>query len=97
MKVEFSKRTGAPERLVSEAELHFDDDGPLAGLKLVGFSVWLSAEGQHYVTMPCRPFGAGAERRYFDLLRGVDDSGASVKRLKAWILEQFEARGPREA
>jgi hypothetical protein len=32
-----------PERVVTEAELHFED-GPLAGMRLVGFSLWRSAE-----------------------------------------------------
>jgi hypothetical protein len=41
------------------------------------------------VTFPSRPFGAGSERRYFDYLRAVDASGETVKRVKAWILEEF--------
>ncbi len=88
MQVQFVARENGPERLVTEAEVHFDD-GPLAGTKLVGFSLWRSPEGEVYVTFPSRAFGAGNERRYFDCLRAVDASGETVKRVKAWILEEY--------
>jgi hypothetical protein len=88
MQVQFVTRENGPERLVTEAEVHFDD-GPLAGTKLVGFCLWRSPEGEIYVTFPSRAFGAGSERRYFDYLRAVDASGETVKRVKAWILEEF--------
>ena len=39
MRVQFVERENGPERLVCEAEVFFDD-GPLAGMKLVGFSLW---------------------------------------------------------
>ena len=88
MQVQFVARENGPERLVTEAEVHFDD-GPLAGTKLVGFSLWWSPEGEVYVTFPSRAFGAGHERRYFDYLRAVDASGETVKRVKTWILEEY--------
>jgi len=88
MQVQFVARENGPERLVTEAEIIFDD-GPLAGAKLVGFSLWRSPEGEVYVTFPSRAFGAGNERRYFDYLRAVDASGETVKRVKAWILEEY--------
>ena len=88
MQVQFVARENGPERLVTEAEIIFDD-GPLAGAKLVGFSLWRSPEGDVYVTFPSRAFGAGNERRYFDYLRAVDASGETVKRVKAWILEEY--------
>jgi hypothetical protein len=88
MQVQFVTRENGPERLVTEAEVHFDD-GPLAGTKLVGFCLWRSPEGEIYVTFPSRAFGAGSERKYFDYLRAVDASGETVKRVKAWILEEF--------
>ena len=88
MQVQFVTRENGPERLVTEAEVHFDD-GPLAGTKLVGFCLWRSPEGEVYVTFPSRAFGAGSERRYFDYLRAVDASGETVKRVKAWILEEY--------
>ncbi len=87
-RVEFTPRQNGPERLVTEAEIHFED-GPLAGMRLVGFSIWRSTEGELYVTFPSRAFGASTERKYFDYLRAVDGSGETVKAVKAWILEEY--------
>ena len=52
--------------------------GFLAGMKLVGFSLWKSPEGELYVTFPSRAFGGGSERRFFDFLRGVEGDAAPV-------------------
>ena len=96
MRVVFVERDSAPERLVCEAEVVFEAEaGPLAGMKLVGFSLWRSPEGEVYVTFPSRAFGAGNERRFFDFLRSVEGTAADSKRVKAWILEQY--RSSREA
>jgi hypothetical protein len=96
MRVVFVERDSAPERLVCEAEVVFEAEaGPLAGMKLVGFSLWRSPEGEVYVTFPSRAFGSGSDRRFFDFLRSVEGTAADSKRVKAWILEQF--RGSREA
>jgi hypothetical protein len=90
MRVVFVERDSAPERLVCEAEVVFEAEaGPLAGMKLVGFSLWRSPEGEVYVTFPSRAFGSGSERRFFDFLRSVEGTAADSKRVKAWILEQF--------
>ena len=95
MRVVFVERDNAPERLVCEAEIVFEaENGPLAGMKLVGFSLWRSPEGEVYVTFPSRAFGVGNERRFFDFLRSVEGTAADGKRVKAWILDQF--RGSRE-
>jgi hypothetical protein len=96
MRVVFVERDSAPERLVCEAEVVFEAEaGPLAGMKLVGFSLWRSPEGEVYVTFPSRAFGAGNERRFFDFLRSVEGTAAESRRVKAWILDQF--RCSREA
>ena len=58
-------------------------------MKLVGFCIWRSPEGEPYVTFPARAFGAGAERRYFDYLRSVSGTAEPVKKVKAWILEEY--------
>ena len=73
---------------LTEAEIHFDE-GPLTGTRLVGFSLWRSAEGEIYVTFPSRAFGAGSERRYFEYLRAIDSDAETVKRVKAWILDEY--------
>ena len=71
-----------------EAEIHFEE-GPIDGTRLVGFSLWRSPEGEVYVTFPSRAFGAGAERRFFDYLRAIDGTAEPVKRVKAWILDEY--------
>ena len=91
MRVQFVEKENGPERLVCEAEMVFDEAGPLAGMKLVGFSVWKSPEGELFVTFPSRAFGAGSERRFFDYLRSMEGSAADAKRVKAWILDEFRA------
>ena len=91
MRVQFVARENGPERLVCEAEILFGDEGPLAGLKLVGFSLWKGADGEVYVTFPSRAFGAGSERKYFDYLRSEDGTLDTVKRLKAWIVDEYRS------
>jgi hypothetical protein len=92
MRVEFEVRENVPERLVCEAAIIFEE-GQLAGMKLVGFSLWRSPEGEVYLTFPSRAFGAGSERRFFDFLRSVDSDGTDAKRVKAWILGAWNAQG----
>lgn len=90
MRVQFVDKQNGPERLVCEAEVLFDDDGgPLAGMKLVGFSLWRSAEGEVFVTFPSRAFGLATERRFFDYLRSIEGNAADGRRIKDWILEEY--------
>jgi len=92
MRVQFVQKENSPERLVCEAEVIFDGEwGPLAGMKLVGFCLWRSPEGEVYVTFPSRAFGAGGERRYFDFLRSAAGTAGEVKRFKAWMLDEYRA------
>lgn len=88
MKVNFVERENGPERLACEAEVLFGE-GPFAGMKLVGFSLWKSPEGEVYVTFPSRAFGGGSERRFFDYLRSIEGSADDTKRVKAWILDEY--------
>lgn len=93
VRVVFIEREHGPERLVCEAEVIFEAEaGPLAGMKLVGFSLWRSPEAEIYVTFPSRAFGAGNERRFFDYLRSVEGTSADSKRVKLWIMEQYRNR-----
>lgn len=89
MRVEFIERHNGPERLVCDAEIVFDEPGPLWNVKLVGFALWRGQDGDLYVTFPSRPFGAGPERKYFDYVRPVDGDLASVKNVKSWILFEY--------
>jgi hypothetical protein len=92
MRVQFVSKDGGPERLVCDAELVFDsEDGPLSGMKLVGFALWRGPEGDVYVTFPSRSFGSGGERKFFDYLRPVEANPAESRRVKDWILEEFRA------
>lgn len=67
---------GNPAGKLADAELHFTE-GPLAGLRLIGFSVWerRSGDGRN-VTFPARTYSVQGERRSFALLRPVTDSAA---------------------
>ena len=88
MRVQFVARENGPERLVCEAEILFGD-GLLAGMKLVGFSLWKGPDGEVYVTFPSRAFGAGSDRKYFDYLRSEDGTLDTVKRIKALIVDEY--------
>ena len=88
MRVQFVEKVNGPERLVCDAEILFDE-GELAGMKLVGFSVWRGAEGDVYVTFPSRAFGTAADRKYFDYLRSIEPGGGGGRKVKDWILEMY--------
>jgi hypothetical protein len=65
---------GNPPGKLADAELHFSD-GPLAGLKLIGFAVWERKTGTgRNVTFPARQYSVNGERRSFALLRPMVDS-----------------------
>ncbi len=89
MRVQFVQKENQPEKLVCEAEVLFEEGGPLTGMKLVGFSLWRSSEGEVYVTFPSRAYGSGNERRFFDFLRSTEGTAADAKKVKAWILDEF--------
>jgi hypothetical protein len=91
MRVQFVEKVNGPERLVCDAEVVFDQEEPLVGMKLVGFSLWRSADGDVYVTFPSRAFGATSERKFFDYLRSTEGQSADVKRVKDWILGEYRA------
>lgn len=49
----FPNDKGNPPGKLADAELHFQD-GPFAGLKLIGFSIWERKGGGRNVTFPAR-------------------------------------------
>jgi hypothetical protein len=80
--------TGTPPGKLADAELHFDD-GPLAGLKLIGFSVWERRVGPgRNVTFPAKQFVVNGERRSFALLRPVTDPAAHDN-IPSLVLEAY--------
>lgn len=87
--VRFTPKVTGPERLVCEAELVFAY-GRLAGLRLVGLTIWRGTDSGYYVTVPSRAFGHDSDRRYFDYLRSTTGEQEPVARFKAWVLEEFE-------
>lgn len=85
-----------PQGKLAEAELHFDE-GPLNGLKLVGFTVWEprgGGGGARNVTFPARQYSVGGERRSFALLRPIADATAqeAVRQLILSAFEEYEER-----
>ena len=62
---------GNPPGKLADAELHFTE-GPLEGLKLIGFAVWERRSGSgRNVTFPARQYVVNGDRRSFALLRPV--------------------------
>ena len=79
---------GNPAGKLADAELHFAD-GPLAGLKLIGFAIWeRRAAGGRNVTFPARQYSVNGERRSFALLRPVGDATAQ-QAVRDRILEAY--------
>src|SRR5918992_870302 len=80
--------TGNPPGKLADAELHFSD-GTLAGLKLIGFSVWERRSGAgRNVTFPARQYSVNGERRSFALLRPLADVTAQ-ERIRDLVLEAY--------
>jgi hypothetical protein len=91
MVVKFAQNDrGNPPGKLADAELHFSE-GPLQGLKLIGFAVWERRGGNgRNVTFPARQYSVNGERRSFGLLRPIADASAQ-DHLRDRILEAFAA------
>lgn len=95
MRVDFVRPDGGkPERLVCNAEIIFEAEAGLVGLRLVGFTLWRGTDGTLYVTFPSRGFGAADNRKYYDYLRPTEGNANRrvVDDLKAWIVEEWTRR-----
>ena len=80
---------GNPAGKLADAELHFGGESPLAGLKLIGFSIWERRGGSgRNVTFPARQYSINGERRSFALLRPVVDTTAQ-NAVRDRILEAY--------
>jgi hypothetical protein len=90
VKITMNDRGNPPGKL-ADAELHFTE-GPLAGLKLIGFSVWerRSGDGRN-VTFPARQYSVNGERRSFALLRPITDTAAQESVRDAILAAYAEA------
>ena len=79
---------GNPPGKLADAEIHFTE-GPLAGLKMIGFAVWERRTGpERNVTFPARAYAVNGERRSFALLRPIVDIAASHA-LRDTILDAY--------
>jgi len=93
MRIEFTERENGPKNLISEAEIFFGaEDGLLAGLKLVGFTLWRTEKGEPSVTVPARSWGEGSQRQFFDFLRAGDGGVEALRRLRAALCDQYRLR-----
>ncbi len=93
---------GTPASKLADVEIHFDE-GLLAGLKLVGASVWRSKKGEApTVLVPSRSYATASGVRYYELLRpsaepganaagGVEDPSAkqAVRRFKEYVRDEY--------
>ena len=86
-----SNDKGYPAGQLANAELHFTE-GPLEGLKLIGFTVWERRGGGRNLTFPARQYSVNGERRSFALLRPIMDTAAqdTLRRLILDAYEEFE-------
>jgi hypothetical protein len=73
---------------LADAELHFTQ-GPLAGLKSVGWAIWeRRSGGGRNVTFPARQYSINGERRSFALIRPISDNSAQ-ETVRLLILEAY--------
>ena len=78
----------SPPGKLAEAELHFHE-GPLSGLKLIGFGIWeRRSGGGRNVTFPARQYTVNGERRSFALLRPASDA-TGQEQLRDLILQAY--------
>ncbi len=93
---------GTPASKLADVEIHFEE-GLLAGLKLVGASVWRSKKGEApTVLVPSRSYATASGVRYYELLRPsadlvpaaagtVEDPAAkqAVRRFKEYVRDEY--------
>ena len=89
VKIVAANEQASPAGKLADVELFFAD-GPLGGLKLVGFAVWerRSPSGRRNVTFPARSYSVNGERRSFALLRPIGDTDPQ-DRLRDLILAAY--------
>src|SRR5512132_980350 len=87
IKILINEGSNPPGKL-ADAELHFTE-GPLDGLKLIGFTVWeRRGGGGRNVTFPARQYTVNGDRRSFALLRPIVETTAQNK-LRELILGAY--------
>ena len=82
----------APIGKLADAELHFTN-GPLAGMRLVGFAVWGKQQKATNVTFPDRAYttGRGDKRKYVLLRPQKNAANGNVEHtITTLILNEYE-------
>ena len=88
VKITQSDKNTPPGKL-ADAELHFTE-GILAGLKLIGFTIWeRRGGGGRNVTFPARQYSVNGDRRTFSLLRQASGDATAQDRLREMILQAY--------
>jgi len=81
--------TNNPPGKLADAEIHFTD-GPLEGLKLIGFAIWERRTGNgRNVTFPARQYSVNGERRSFSLLRPSNGDIGGQDRIRDLVLQAY--------
>jgi hypothetical protein len=92
MRVHYVLNHGStPESKLADVEICFEE-GLLAGMKLVGCSVWRAKKGEMpTVLVPSRSYATAGGVRYYELLRPTDDGSdkAVVKVFKDYIRNEY--------
>ena len=82
--------SGTPQGKLADAEVIFGfTEGPLAGLKLLGFAVWERRGGGRSVTFPARQYSVHGERRSYALLRPVNGDASVQDAIRQCILDAY--------
>ena len=94
MRIHYKLNHDTPASKLADVEIHFEE-GLLAGLKLVGASVWRSKKDEApTVLVPSRPYATAGGVRYYELLRdtaqGEKEIGPAVKRFKEYIRDEYK-------
>ena len=82
---------GTPQSKLADVEIHFEE-GLLAGMKLVGCSVWRAKKGEEpTILVPSRSYATAGGVRYYELLRSGDEKEQkAVKTFKQYIREEYK-------
>jgi hypothetical protein len=89
---------GTPASKLADVEIHFEE-GLLAGLKLVGCSVWRSKKGDApTVLVPSRSYATAGGVRYYELLRSSTDEKdpdqstrkEAIRRFKDYVRDEYQ-------
>jgi len=84
-------KEGTPQSKLADVEIHFEE-GLLAGLKLVGCSVWKAKKKENLaVLVPSRSYATAGGVRYYELLRPAeeDPKNETIKKFKKYIQEEY--------